>query len=147
MHSMKFHRLFYLGCLLLSAVLSACTGRTAHDIQLNNSASSDRTQQKNGANGNEEQTMLNVVAKGFTLALDGSSVHAGSTTFYVKNDGTMPHNFGIQGNGVHQETPILNPGEAASLTVDLQPGTYTYKCTVHFHYLLGMQGTLTVTNS
>lgn len=59
----------------------------------------------------------------------------------------IPHNFSIQVNGVDQTTPILKPGETASLTIDLQPRTYTYKCTVHFHHLLGMKGILTVLDS
>ena len=72
-------------------------------------------------------------------------MHAGTITFLVRNDGTMPHDFAIQGNGVDQKTVMIKPGQTASLTVDLKPGIYTYKCTVPVHALLGMKGTLTVT--
>jgi plastocyanin len=90
---------------------------------------------------------LDVVAKGFALALDVPQVSPGTITFSIKNAGAIPHNFAIQGNGVDQKTTLLKPGETASLTVDLQPGTYTSRCTVHFHNLLGMKGALTVTGS
>jgi uncharacterized cupredoxin-like copper-binding protein len=46
---------------------------------------------------------------------------------------------------VDQKTGMLKPGHNASLTVDLKPGIYTYKCTILGHALLGMKGTLTVT--
>lgn len=87
---------------------------------------------------------VNVIANGLDLTVDRSQVRAGRTTFSVKNTGAIPHNFSIQGGGVNQETTRLNPGETARLTVDLQPGVYTYKCTMHLHDLLGMKGVLTV---
>ena len=52
-------------------------------------------------------------------------MHAGTITFLVRNDGTMPHDFAIQGNGVDQKTVMIKPGQTASLTVDLKPGIYT----------------------
>lgn len=95
--------------------------------------------------GNIAEAMLNVVAKGYALALDAPQVSAGTVRFSVKNAGGISHNFAIEGNGVDAQTAILTPGATASLTVDLQPGTYTYRCNVHFHYFLGMRVALTVT--
>lgn len=132
-----------LGVWLLSVMLAACGGRTTPGNEVATGAPSDRTQQKDGAHGSE--TTLHVVATGFAFVLDASQVRAGTITFLVKNDGPMPHDFAIQGNGVDQKTTMLKPGHTASLTVDLAPGTYTYKCTVPGHAVLGMQGTLTVT--
>ena len=96
--------------------------------------SSDRTPGEHGAN--SSGTTLHVV-DGLRFALDASQVRAGTITFLVKNDGPMPHDFAIQGNGVDQKTAMLKPGHTASLTVDLKPGTYTYKCTMPGHALLG----------
>jgi uncharacterized cupredoxin-like copper-binding protein len=87
---------------------------------------------------------VNVVAKEFAFTLDASQANAGTITFIVRNEGTMPHDFAIQGNGVDQKTQMIMPGQSASLTVDLQPGSYTYICTVPGHVILGMKGEFTV---
>ena len=132
----------FLGILMLSAALAACGGRTTQGNTVAIGAPSDRTQQEDGTHRSE--TTLHVVATGFTFALDAAQVHAGTITFLTRNDGAIPHDFAIQGQGVAHKIAMLKPGHTASLTVALQPGTYTYKCTVPGHALLGMQGTLTV---
>jgi len=101
-----------------------------------------QAQQEGGTDGNT--TILQVVATGFSLVLNASEVNAGRTIFSVKNAGVIPHNFSIHGDGIEYNTTVLMPGESVSLTVDLLPGVYTYQCTVHLHYLLGMKGILTV---
>ena len=134
--------LHLLGILMLSVALAACGGRTMQESTVAIGASSDRTQQEDGAHGSA--TTLHVVATGFTFALDAAQVHAGTITFLARNDGAIPHDFAIQGQGVAHKIALLKPGHTASLTVDLKPGTYTYKCTVPGHAFLGMRGTLTV---
>jgi plastocyanin len=143
MQSRQIHRLHLLGILMLGVALAACGGRTTPGNEVVIAAPSDHTPQADGAN-NSKMT-LHVVATGFAFVLDASQVCAGTITFLVKNDGPMPHDFAIQGHGVAQKTAMLKPGHTASLTVDLQPGTYTYKCSVPGHAFLGMKGTLTVT--
>src|SRR5215217_7056254 len=88
---------------------------------------------------------INVMLKEMTVELDKAQALAGKTTFVVQNTGHVPHNFAIKGNGVEQKTPLLEPGQSATLTVDLSPGTYEYECAVPGHAMAGMQGTLTVT--
>jgi uncharacterized cupredoxin-like copper-binding protein len=138
-HRRRLHRL---GIVMVSVTLAACGGRTIHENTVALGASSDRTQQDDGAHGSE--TTLHVVATGFTFALNAAQVRAGTMTFLARNDGAIPHDFAIQGQGVAHKIALLQPGQTASLTVDLQPGTYTYRCTVPGHALLGMKGTLTV---
>jgi uncharacterized cupredoxin-like copper-binding protein len=65
----------------------------------------------------------------------------------VQNNGSTQHDFAIRGNGVEQKTPTIKPGEIARLTVDLEPGAYTYVCTIPGHEQLGMNGTFTVTSN
>lgn len=127
-----------LAVLMISTALAACAGKRSKDGQNAFAGLSSRHANLHGT--------VNVIANGFDLTVDRAQVRAGRMTFYVKNVGTIPHNFSIQGDGVNQETTRLGLGETARLTVDLQPGVYTYQCTVHFHYLLGMKGILTVTN-
>jgi plastocyanin len=142
MQSLHTRWLHLLGVLVLSVELAACGGRTTQEREVAIRAPSDRPQQEDGANGSE--TTLHVVATDFTFALDAAQVRAGTITFLTKNEGMIPHDFAIQGNGMDQKTTRVKPGHTVTLTVDLQPGTYTYKCTVPGHALLGMKGTLTV---
>jgi plastocyanin len=142
MPSISTRWLHLLGVLVLTVALSACGGRTTPGNKVVVGALSDRIQQEGGANGSE--TTLHAVATDFGFALGASQVRAGKVTFLVKNDGAMPHDFVIQGHGVDQKTGMLKPGHSVSLTVDLKPGVYTYRCTVLGHAFLGMKGTLTV---
>jgi uncharacterized cupredoxin-like copper-binding protein len=79
----------------------------------------------------------------FKIAL-ASSVHAGKVTFNVKNDGKLPHDLVIEGNGVKEKTPLLDPGQSKALEVDLKPGTYDVYCSVPGHKQAGMDLKLTV---
>ncbi len=90
-----------------------------------------------------EGTIVNVSAKISGFSLDRTSADAGVITFVVKNADAMPHDFMIEGNGISESTPRIAPGESASLTVDLKPGTYNYVCTVDGHGQV-MHGTFTV---
>jgi uncharacterized cupredoxin-like copper-binding protein len=74
-----------------------------------------------------------------------ATAKAGKTEFVVKNAGKRVHTFAIKGNGTDQKiSPNPKPGETATLTVDLKPGTYEVTCPVDFHTAKGMKTTLTV---
>jgi uncharacterized cupredoxin-like copper-binding protein len=79
----------------------------------------------------------------FKIAL-ASQVHAGKVTFEVKNDGNIPHDLVVEGNGVKAKTPLLDGGQSKTLEVDLQPGTYDVYCSVPGHKQAGMDLKLTV---
>jgi uncharacterized cupredoxin-like copper-binding protein len=68
-------------------------------------------------------------------------------TFVVKNQGQVPHDFHIQGNGVDHTTPLIMPAESTTFTIHLEPGTYDYKCNIPGHDMLGMEGSFTVETS
>jgi len=85
---------------------------------------------------------VNAALKDFAIALDKSSVSAGSVTFTIKNDGPSPHNLAFPDLKKVSET--IDAGATTKLTVDLKTGTYTYICDVAGHEQLGMKGTLTV---
>ena len=67
---------------------------------------------------------------------------AGAVTFEIENAGTVEHDFIIQ--GVDKGTEQLRPGQKATLTVDLKPGTYTVVCNVAGHKEAGMTMQLVV---
>ena len=80
----------------------------------------------------------------FKIALPKTTVAAGSYSFAVKNDGHIPHDFVVQGNGVDERTPTIQPGKSATLKVDLKPGTYDVYCSIPGHKQAGMDVKLTV---
>ena len=89
-------------------------------------------------------TTVSVIAMDFSYALDKPEASEGTINFVIENIGAMQHDFAIQANDVEQKSVLLNPGQSTTLSVTLAPGTYTYRCTVPGHEVLGMKGTLTV---
>jgi len=85
-----------------------------------------------------------VMLKDYAIALDKSTVSAGMVTFTVKNNGPSPHTFHVMVGGEERGIGPLDPGKTTTLTLDLPVGSYSYRCRVPGHDLLGMKGTLTV---
>ncbi len=71
------------------------------------------------------------------------SAPAGSVTIKLVNQSDIPHAVEVEGNGVEEESDTVT-GADTELTVDLEPGDYTYYCPVDNHREQGMEGTLTV---
>ncbi len=70
---------------------------------------------------------------------------AGTDTIDFKNPASIPHSVAIEDSGGKQiaETETISEGETTT-TAKLEPGTYTFYCTVPGHRQAGMEGTLTV---
>jgi uncharacterized cupredoxin-like copper-binding protein len=96
---------------------------------------------------NGDSTTIHVLVKDFSISLESSQTKAGRITFVVQNNGSMHHDFAVRGDGVERKSPMIEPGESTTLTVDLEPRTYTYVCTIPGHDQLGMSGVLTVTSN
>jgi uncharacterized cupredoxin-like copper-binding protein len=74
-----------------------------------------------------------------------TTLPAGTTTFEVTNHGTIAHSFEIEGQGIEKRlAQPLQPGQSATLTVDLKPGAYEAYCPVDGHKGMGMDVHLTV---
>lgn len=129
----KVSRWLILVLVILAAVSLACGGASAPVSQSRRSGNTTTT---DGA--------ILVEAREFSFTIDSSQATAGEITFVVENTGAMVHDFAIRGDGVDKATPEIDPGESATLTVTLEPGTYTYICTIPGHEQLGMRGTFTV---
>jgi uncharacterized cupredoxin-like copper-binding protein len=83
----------------------------------------------------------------WSVKLDAGAVRAGPVTFHVRNQGTIPHGFEIEGNGIEKEVASIAAGDSASLDVTLKPGKYEVYCPVggDSHKHLGMVTHLEVT--
>jgi plastocyanin len=71
------------------------------------------------------------------------SASSGSVTIKLVNQSDIPHAVEVEGNGVEEESDTVT-GADTELTVDLEPGEYTFYCPVGQHRQNGMEGTLTV---
>jgi mono/diheme cytochrome c family protein len=69
---------------------------------------------------------------------------AGRLTIESPNESSVEHDISIEGNGVDERGPVVKDGGVSRLEVDLQPGEYTFYCSVPGHREGGMEGPLTV---
>jgi uncharacterized cupredoxin-like copper-binding protein len=136
----------------LSVSLAACGGDNTPVAQPTSTAAATQPTQAAQPTAGGDQTaksgqQVAVELGDFYIKPSDLSVPAGNVTFVVSNAGNAPHNLTIQGSsGTVGKTPNFNKGDPnQDLTVDLQPGTYTWLCTVPGHASRGMKGTLTVT--
>ena len=79
------------------------------------------------------------------IELSEDSFNAGTYTFEVTNTGSMRHDFVVeQGGSDVAATEVLQPGQSATLEVDLAPGEYVFYCSVGAHRAAGMEVPVTV---
>lgn len=71
---------------------------------------------------------ITVVLREWSLQPGPDAVPAGEVTFEAMNTGTEAHTLAIDGAGADARTPPIGPGETATLTVVLEPGTYRLFC-------------------
>jgi mono/diheme cytochrome c family protein len=69
---------------------------------------------------------------------------AGQITIQSPNESSIDHDISIEGNGVNEEGPVVKDGGVSELKLDLEPGEYTFYCSVEGHREGGMEGPLTV---
>jgi plastocyanin len=80
----------------------------------------------------------------YKLALSTDSFTPGPYTFTAVNNGKIVHSLEIDGPGVHAVTSDIEPGQSASISVQLQPGKYDVFCPIPGHKALGMNAEITV---
>jgi alcohol dehydrogenase (cytochrome c) len=84
---------------------------------------------------------VSVGATEFHFTLSTKTVHTGTVTFKVTNNGGIPHDLRING----KQTPNIDPGSTVALKVTFaKPGNYSYLCTLPGHAEAGMKGVLRV---
>ena len=84
-----------------------------------------------------------VADQGLAYAVTEVTAPAGTITLRSSNPQTMPHNIAIDApDPVLGE--VVTAGGVSEITVELEPGTYEFYCSVPGHREGGMVGTLTV---
>lgn len=73
-----------------------------------------------------------------------ATAKAGKVTLLSKNDSQVPHDISIKGSGVDEQGNQVTNGDTSEVSADLEPGRYTFYCSVPGHEQGGMKGTLTV---
>jgi uncharacterized cupredoxin-like copper-binding protein len=119
-----------------------------------------------GGSGTTGAASVDVTEKDFAIAVDASTVDAGTIAFSIRNEGPSPHEFVIfktdlapdqlplnddgtvdeEGEGVEHidEVEDIAPGSTEPLEVDLDAGSYVFICNLPGHYTSGMNVGFTV---
>jgi plastocyanin len=99
-----------------------------------------------GGGGGGGETLQLAADPSGALKFDKTSLEAtaGSVTIDFTNDSSLPHDVKLQGPGVDGEGTDTITGSSTSVTLDLQPGEYTFYCSVDGHRAAGMEGKLVV---
>ena len=144
---MKLTMALVLAVAALTLGMTACGGddSSSSDDTTTEATSTDPTGSRSG--GAASGTLQGETGPGFTIEVsqngaDAESVKAGTYTLEVEDKSDM-HNFHLIGPGVDEEVTDVGFVGDKSVTVTLEPGTYTYQCDPHA--ATGMKGTFTVT--
>jgi len=129
-------------------------GSEAEEAEEERATGSDEEEPVGGTGGAEKgdskeagaSTTLRLSASPTDLAFDKTELEAkaGKVTIDFDNPSAIPHNVVIEEDG--EELAGFEPVAEAeeSVSADLEPGTYTFLCTVPGHAEAGMEGTLVV---
>lgn len=92
-------------------------------------------------------TLENPADPGGDLAFqkDELTAPAGLITLVMENPASVEHNIAVKGDGIDEKGPVVGEGGTSEISVTLEPGEYTFYCSVPGHEAAGMEGTLTVT--
>lgn len=82
------------------------------------------------------------VAEDIKFASAPTEVAAGTVTFKLVNNGAIAHDVSIE--ELDEDVVHAEGGQTATGTIELEPGEYTYFCSVPGHRAAGMEGKLTV---
>jgi plastocyanin len=128
--------------------LTACGSSSGSGNSTTAASTPASTAPAGGGSANAGNSTVSIsTPSGGTLAFDQktATAKAGSVTVNFDNKQPLQHDVAIADSSgkVLGQTDLVSSG-TANTTVDLQPGTYTFYCTVPGHKEAGMEGTLTV---
>ena len=88
--------------------------------------------------------VVELVAGDIYYENEPSELPAGTTTFSMENEGNLPHDLVLEELGDRTIVPELQGGETGQGEVDLDPGEYTFYCSIPGHRAAGMEFEVTV---
>ncbi|WP_159943189.1 MULTISPECIES: cupredoxin domain-containing protein [unclassified Nocardiopsis] len=96
------------------------------------------------ADGGEVVETITVTAEEMSFSGIPETLPAGTVRIDFENAGRAPHDLVVEELGDEQVIPVIDGGASESATVTLEPGTYTFYCSVGNHRSMGMEATVTV---
>jgi uncharacterized cupredoxin-like copper-binding protein len=125
--------------------LAACGDDDDGDEDTTPSAETATTETTAGGGGGAGGAVELSTTEGISYDQQSAQSQAGSITVSYDNQADIPHDVTIEDESGNElgATDVIT-GSTAETTVDLQPGTYTFYCSVPGHREQGMEGTLTV---
>jgi plastocyanin len=138
---------------LAVAILTACgsTDKPEGGARASSASSEAGSPSGSAAPGSSGSTVgqngtLTATEADFSLTLGTKSLAAGPYVVTVENQGQATHTLVVERDGARiAGTSNISPGESASLSVTLKPGTYVFYCSIDNHRAMGMEVTVTVT--
>jgi plastocyanin len=92
-----------------------------------------------------ENGVLEIPATGGTnYQFADATAPAGALTIRSPNESPTEHNIALEGGGVNEEGDVVGEGDVSEIQADVEPGEYTFYCSVEGHREAGMEGPLTV---
>lgn len=136
---------------LASFALVACGGSSSSSSSETSSpettseSSGGGAQAEGGSAGSASTLDIEAASSGLAYASTTATAKAGKVTVDFTNPQPIPHDVAIESSDgkVIGQTETTAEG-SDSTEVELEPGTYTFFCTVPGHRDAGMEGTLTV---
>ena len=93
-------------------------------------------------------TRVIVTESEYKIAMAPAKLHAGTTTFVIRNRGKLAHALDITGPGpTAVRVPTLAPGASRTVTVKLGGGTFQLWCPIPGHAALGMSRKVVVSGA
>jgi plastocyanin len=126
---------------LSTALLSGCGGDDEEEPAATPAATQEEPASGGGGGGGATVEVSSPADGSLTFDPSELTAKAGEVTFTYDNPSQVPHAFAI--DDVEGATDTITESQD-EVTVELEPGTYTYYCPVGSHRQAGMEGTLTV---
>ncbi len=142
---MKKNALLLATLALTSLGIAACGGGSDSSSTTSTASESTSTSSQTPGGGGATISISADPSGAFAFTETSVSAAAGSDTIEFDNPASLGHDVVIEdadGNEVAR-TDVISQ-DTATASADLQPGTYTFYCSVDSHRESGMEGTLTV---